>query len=308
MTATYLGKRLLYGAFVILGVATIVFVATHLLADPARKMLPLSASHEQYVSLRHSLGLDKPVVTQFWHFLKGAVQLDFGNSISLQSSASHAVVQRLAHSFELVGLGVGLAVLIAIPLGILAATRPGSWLDSTTVATSLVGLSMPQFWLGALLILFFAVHLHWLPTSGAGGLKYLVLPVIALSLPIAGRVTQIVRSTVIDELNRQYVVAARAKGFRLPYILRRHVLRNALVPISSYVSLETAKAFAGATVVVETVFAYPGIGYLAVQASKSDDVILMEAIAVIVSVLVVATNLFFDIFQSTIDPRIRVGR
>ena len=308
MTATYLGKRVLYGAFVILGVATIVFVATHLLADPARKMLPLSATHEQYVNLRHSLGLDKPVASQFGSFLSGALHLDFGNSISLQSSASHAVVQRLAHSFELVGLGVGFALLIAIPLGVLAATRPGSWLDSSTVATSLVGLSLPQFWLGALLILLFAVHLHWLPTSGAGGSKYLVLPVITLSLPIAGRVTQIVRSTVIDELNRQYVVAARAKGFGLPYILRRHVLRNALVPISSYVSLETAKAFAGATVVVESVFAYPGIGYLAVQASKADDVILMEAIAVIVSVLVVMTNLVFDIFQSTVDPRIRVAR
>lgn len=307
MTASYLGKRLLYGAFVIFGVATVVFVATHLLADPARKMLPLSATQQQYVSLRHSLGLDRPVAQQFWDFLVGAAHLDFGNSISLQSSASHAVAQRLPHSFELVGLGVALAILIAIPLGVLAATRPGSWLDSSTIATSLVGLSLPQFWLGALLILFFAVHVHWLPTSGAGGAKYLVLPVVTLSLPIAGRLTQIVRSTVIDELNRQYVVAARAKGFRLPYILRRHVLRNALVPISSYVSLETAKAIAGATVVVETVFAYPGIGYLAVQASKADDVILMEAIAVIVSVLVVATNLVFDMLQSTIDPRIRVA-
>jgi peptide/nickel transport system permease protein len=306
MTTGYLVRRVFSGVAVVFGVATVVFVATHLLSDPARKMLPISASHAQYVRFRHDLGLDRPILNQFWAFLGGAVHLDFGTSISLDVSARQAVIDRLQNTFELVGLGLAIALLVAIPLGILAATRPGSAVDSATVTTSLIGLSVPQFWLGALLILVFAVHLHLLPTSGAGGLKALLLPAVTLALPIAGRVTQIVRSTVIDELNKPYVVAVRAKGLSTPYILFRHVIRNALVPVSSYVSLETTKALAGATVVVETVFAYPGIGYLAVQAARADDLILMEAIAVIVALIVVATNLLFDIFHSVVDPRIQV--
>lgn len=305
--ANYLARRIVWGLVVVLGVAAVVFVATHLLTDPARKALPLGASQQQYQQLRHDLGLDRPLLTQFAEFGRGIVQFDFGTSISLQESAGRVVANRLPRTLELVGVALALALLIAVPLGFLAATRPGSWLDVTTVTSSLTGLSLPQFWLGALLILFFAVHLKVLPTSGAGGMRALVLPAITLALPIAGRITQIARSTVIDELQRQYVVAARAKGLGLPTILRRHVLRNAAVPISSYLSLETAKAIAGSTVVVESVFAYPGVGYLSVQAAKADDVILIQATVVIIALLIVGTNLLFDLFHGLIDPRIRVA-
>ena len=176
MTARYFVKRVLYGVVVVFGVATVVFVATHLLSDPARKMLPLSASHQQYVTFRQQLGLDRPLLSQFWTFLRDASHLDFGTSISLDSSAAHAVASRLPHTFELVGFGLAIALLIAIPLGVLSATRPGSAADSATVTTSLLGLSLPQFWLGAVLILFFAVQLHGLPTSGAGTFKQLIMP------------------------------------------------------------------------------------------------------------------------------------
>lgn len=306
--ATYLAKRVLWGLVVVVGVASVVFIATHLLTDPARKALPLGATQDQYERMREELGLDRPLATQFWDFASGIVRLDFGTSIAMDEPAGSVVAGRLPRTLELAGAGLAIALLVAIPLGFLAATRPGSWLDVTTVTSSLTGLSLPQFWLGALLILLFAVHLKILPTSGAGGWRELVLPAVTLALPIAGRVTQIVRSTVIDELNRQYVVAARAKGLGLPTILGRHVFRNALVAISSYVSLETAKLIAGSTVVVETVFAYPGIGYLAVQAAQADDVVLIQAAVVIVALLIVGTNLFFDLFHALVDPRIRVAR
>jgi peptide/nickel transport system permease protein len=306
--ATYLARRIVWGLVVVLGVATVVFVATHLLTDPARKALPLGASQEQYEHLRHDLGLDRPLVTQFGDFAAGAVHFDFGKSISLQESAAHVVAQRLPATLKLVGVALALAILVSLPLGFLAAMKPGSWLDVTTVTTSLTGLSLPQFWLGALLILVFAVHLKWLPTSGDDGIKSLILPAITLALPIAGRLTQITRSSVIDELHRQYVVAARAKGLPLQVILRKHVFRNAAVPISSYLSLETAKALAGSTVVVETVFAYPGVGYLSVQAAKADDVVLIEATVVIIAVLIVVLNILFDLFHGVLDPRIRVAQ
>lgn len=306
--ATYLAKRVLWGIVVVGGVATVVFVATHLLTDPARKALPLGATQDQYERLREEFGLDRPLHEQYWDFASGAVRLDFGRSIAMQEPAGRVVVDRLPKTLQLAAAGLAIALLLAIPLGFLAATRPGSSLDVTTVTSSLTGVSLPQFWLGALLILLFAVHLKVLPTSGAGGLKALVLPAVTLALPIAGRVTQIVRSTVIDELNRQYVVAARAKGLGLPTILRRHVFRNALVPVSSYVSLETAKLIAGSTVVVETVFAYPGVGYLAVEAAQGDDVVLIQAAVVVIAVLIVATNLVFDLFHALVDPRIRVAR
>ena len=306
--ATYLARRIVWGLVVVAGVATVVFVATHLLTDPARKALPLGASQGQYERLRHDLGLDRSLITQFGEFARGVVQLDFGTSISLQESAGRVVAHRLPKTLELVGVALALALLVALPLGFLAAMRPGSWLDVTTVTSSLTGLSMPQFWLGALLILVFAVHLKVLPTSGDQGLKSLALPAVTLALPIAGRLTQIARSTVIDEMQRQYVVAARAKGLSLPMILRRHVLRNSAVPISSYLSLETAKAIAGSTVVVESVFAYPGVGYLSVQAAKADDVVLIQATVVIIAVLIVFSNLLFDLLHGFLDPRIRVAQ
>ena len=306
--ATYLARRIVWGLVVVAGVATVVFVATHLLTDPARKALPLGASQGQYERLRHDLGLDRSLITQFGEFARGVVQLDFGTSISLQESAGRVVAHRLPKTLELVGVALALALLVALPLGFLAAMRPGSWLDVTTVTSSLTGLSMPQFWLGALLILVFAVHLKVLPTSGDQGLKSLVLPAVTLALPIAGRLTQIARSTVIDEMQRQYVVAARAKGLSLPMILRRHVLRNSAVPISSYLSLETAKAIAGSTVVVESVFAYPGVGYLSVQAAKADDVVLIQATVVIIAVQIVFSNLLFDLLHGFLDPRIRVAQ
>jgi len=307
VTSHYVLRRLLYGLVTIIGVATIVFFVTHALGDPAKKMLPLSATPEDYANFRSNLGLDEPLPAQYADFLGDLVRLDLGTSIWLDQPAREIVLERLPNTFLLMGGGLLVAILLAFPLGILAALRPGSLLDNATVTLSLVGLSMPQFWLGSVLILVFAVQLGLLPTFGSGGLEHLVLPALALGVPLAGKFAQMVRSTVIDELEAPYALAARAKGLPSGYVLRRHVLRNALVPISSLASVEIARAFAGTTVVVETVFAFPGVGYLAIQALERDDLVLIQAVVLIVALLVVATNLAFDLLHARIDPRIRAG-
>jgi peptide/nickel transport system permease protein len=305
MRGRYFLLRLLQGLAVIVGVTVIVFVVTHMLGDPARKMLPLDATEEEYLAFRSRLGYDRPLAAQFAEFATGMVRLDFGNSLWRNRPARALVLERLPATLVLVVSSQLLAILISIPLGIIAALRPGSWLDRTTVTVSLVGLSLPQFWLGAMLIMVFAVRLGWLPTSGLEGPQYLILPTLALALPLAGRITQVVRSGMIEELQKQHIVAAVARGLSYYTILVRHALRTALVPIVAFLSWETARALAGTTVIVETVFAYPGVGYLAMQAIRRDDIPLLQADVFIVALLVVATNIAFDALYGVVDPRIR---
>lgn len=298
-------RRLVQGLVVIAGVTFIVFFVTRFVGDPARKMLPLDATQEEYLAFRAQLGYDKPVPQQFVEFVGGLAKLDFGNSLWRNLPARELVLERLPATLLLVSTGVLLALIMSIPLGLIAALRPGSWIDHVTVTLSLIGLSLPQFWLGSLLIIVFAVNFHVLPTSGLEGPLYLILPAVTLALPIAGRITQIVRSATIEELQRQYVVAAEARGLSYLAILVRHVLRNASVPIVSFTSWETIRALAGATVVVETVFAYPGVGYLAIQAIERDDIPLLQADVVIMALLIVMANILFDWLYIGINPRLR---
>jgi peptide/nickel transport system permease protein len=304
----YLVRRLLQGLVVIVGVTMIVFFVTRFVGDPARKMLPLDATQEEYEQFRARLGYDRPIPEQFVEFLGALVQLDFGDSLWRNLPARALVLERLPASLLLVGTGVFIALVMSIPLGLIAALRPGSWIDHLTVTLSLIGLSLPQFWLGGILILIFAVHLHILPTSGLEGPLYLILPAVTLALPIAGRITQVTRSATLDELQRNYVLAAEARGLSYYTILARHVLRNALVPIVSFTSWETIRALAGATVVVETVFAYPGVGYLAIQAIQRDDIPLLQATVVIMALFIVLANILFDSLYAWIDPRIRASQ
>lgn len=308
MTAAYILRRLAYGFAVVLGVAAVVFVVTHLFSDPARKMLPLDATQAQVDQFREQLGLDEPLPVQFVGFLGDTVTLDFGESISKRVPAGEVVLDRLPNTLVLMAVALVIAILLAFPLGIIAAMRPGSKIDNLTVAISLAGLSLPQFWLGALLILFFAVNLKVLPTSGSGDLKHVILPAVALALPAAGRIAQMVRSTMIEEMQRQYVLASRARGLRRTYVLVRHVLRNAAVPIVSFMSLETANMLAGGTILVETVFAYQGVGLLAVEASKVDDIVLLQAVVMAIALLVVVTNLLADFLHAWLDPRIQLSQ
>jgi peptide/nickel transport system permease protein len=300
-------SRVLQGLIVILGVTIVVFVVTRMIGDPVKVMLPVEASPEQRAEFARSIGFDRPILTQFTTYMKDLSVLDFGESLWQRRPAIEIVGEHLPRTFQLVGAGMGLAVLLAVPLGILAALRPGSWLDRGTVTTSLLGLSVPQFWLGLLFIVVFAVNLRWLPTSGSGTPKHLVLPALTLALPAAGRLAMIVRSSMIDEINRQWVKTARAKGMPFRRTVGMHALRNASVPIVTLTGWELIRALAGYTVIVETVFAWPGVGHLALQSIERQDLILLQAIVFTIAFLVVLINVAIDILYKFIDPRIKLA-
>jgi peptide/nickel transport system permease protein len=300
-------RRLVQGFLVVLGVSLVVFVAMRIFGDPAKVMLPLSATAEQRAEFEHLIGLDRPLPEQFVTFIKDLATLDFGESLWQRRPAMEVVFERLPNTLMLIAAGLGFAILLALPLGAFAALRPGGIVDRITVIGGLVGLSTPQFWLGLLLIMLFAVQLRILPTSGIGTWQHLVLPALTLALPSLARMTLLVRSQVIDELNQQYVKTARAKGMRFHTVLFGHALRNTLIPFITLAGWEIISALAGYTVVVETVFAWPGLGLTAIQAIQRNDLFLLQAIVFTVAIAIVLVNISLDIIYKFIDPRIRLA-
>lgn len=299
-------RRILQGFVVIFGVTTVVFVVTRLIGDPVRMMLPMEATNEERDAFARELGFDRPIPTQFVDFLGDLVRFDFGDSLWQRRPALDIVLEHLPRTFSLVGAGMGLAIVLSLAMGLASALRPGSLLDRIMVTSSLAGLSIPEFWLGLLLIMVFGVQLGWFPTSGTGSFGHMVLPTVTLALPIAGRLAMMVRSTMIDELNRQWVRTARAKGMPFRRTVGVHALRNAAVPVVTLAGWELIRALAGYAVVVETVFAWPGIGFLALQAVSRQDLMLLQAIVFVVAVLVVVINVAIDVAYKAIDPRIEL--
>jgi peptide/nickel transport system permease protein len=303
----YILKRLGHGTVVIFGVTVIVFVVTRLVGDPVKVMLPLEATIEQRATFEKQLGLDRPIPVQFLDFLDGIVRLDFGDSLWQHRPAMEIVFEKLPLTLWLAFLGIGLAFVLSIPLGIIAALRPGGISDRSTVFVSLIGLSVPQFWLGLLLIVVFAVQLRWLPTSGIAGPAHVILPAVTMALPALARMVMIVRSSMIDELNQQYVKTGFAKGLPFYRVVGVHALRNASLPVVTLSGWELIRAVAGYSVVVETVFAWPGIGLTAIQAIEREDLILLQAIVFAVAITVVLINILMDVFYTLIDPRLKLA-
>jgi len=300
-------RRFGQGFLVVLGVSLVVFVAMRIFGDPAKVMLPLSATVEQRAEFERLIGLDRPLPEQFVTFIGDLFTLNFGESLWQRRPAMEVVFERLPNTLMLIGAGLGFAILLALPLGAIAALRPGGIVDRLTVIGGLAGLSTPQFWLGLLLIMFFAVNLRWLPTSGMGGIQYIILPALTLALPAMARMVLLVRSQVIDELNQQYVKTARAKGLRFRQVLFGHALRNTLIPFITLAGWEVISALAGYTVVVESVFAWPGLGLTAIQAIQRNDLFLLQAIVFTVAIAIVLVNIFLDILYKFIDPRIKLA-
>ncbi|MBN9023336.1 MAG: ABC transporter permease [Rhizobiales bacterium] len=300
-------RRLGQGLLVVLGVSLVVFVAMRVFGDPAKVMLPLSATVEQRAEFEHLIGLDRPLPEQFVDFMGDLVTLDFGESLWQRRPAMTVVFERLPNTLMLIGAGLGFAILLALPLGAIAALRPGGVVDRITVIGGLIGLSTPQFWLGLLLIMLFAVNLRILPTSGIGTWQHLILPALTLALPSMARMVLLVRSQVIDELNQQYVKTARAKGMRFHTVLFSHALRNTLIPFITLAGWEVISALAGYTVVVESVFAWPGLGLTAIQAIQRNDLFLLQAIVFTVAIAIVLVNISLDIIYKFIDPRIKLA-
>jgi peptide/nickel transport system permease protein len=298
-------RRLLYSVAVVAGVSVFVFVITHMLGDPARMMLPLESTDEEVEAFRDAMGFNDPLLVQFWRFATNAAQGDFGDSLWQREPALALVLERLPKTLQLVVISTTLALVLSIPLGVLAALKPRSILDRLCTVGSLTGVSIPDFWLGLILILVFAVQFHLFYTSGSGTWRHLVLPSLTLAARPIGQITLITRSAMIDELSQQYMITARAKGLRERVVVVNHALRNAFIPIITLSAWQIARLVAGLTVAVETVFAWPGVGLLAIQAIQRRDLPLIQADVFVVALLVTLLNLILDILYAACDPRIR---
>lgn len=300
-------RRLGQGVVVVLGVTVLVFVVTRMIGDPVNFILPLSASEEQREALRSTLGFDRSIFAQFADFAGDAVKLDFGESTYFRNEPALDVVMRfLPKTLQLVAAGMALAFVVSVPLGAAAALRPGRALDKFLVTLSLAGLATPQFFLGQVILLLTSVKFQ-IVQFGDGPWTHLIFPAITLALPAIGRLTMVVRSAMIDELNSQYVKAARTKGIPQRRIVGVHALRNAAIPFVTLFGWEVIRALAGFTLVVEAVFDWPGLGDLAILAIKERDFFLIQTIVFVVAVMVVAINIAVDIGYKLIDPRVKLA-
>jgi peptide/nickel transport system permease protein len=303
----YIARRLLEGLLVIFGVTVFVFVITRLVGDPVKFMLPLSATPEQRAERRAALGLNQSIPVQFVHFIGDLVRLDLGDSTYVRGhSALSVVFDYIPRTLQLVALGMLVAVLLSIPLGVIASRKPGGVLDRLLTTLSLIGLSMPQFFLGFVLLIAFTVKLHWFESGPGPWTKNMILPAVCLAMPAIGRLSIVVRSSMIDELNTQYVKVAKAKGMTQRRILGVHALRNAGIPYVTLLGWEIIRALAGYTVVVESVFNWPGLGFMAKTAIQNQDFYLIQAIVFVVAVIVVLLNIAIDIAYKILDPRVEL--
>jgi len=269
-------------------------------------MLPGDASMAEVETLRQQLGFNDPLYVQYWRFASHAVRGDLGSSLYHRVPAIDLIFERLPASLELAGAAMLIALVVSIPLGIVSAVKRGSLLDMTSMLGALFGLSMPHFWLGIMLILLFSVTLGWLPTSGRGTLAQLVMPSIALGLSLMAMFARLTRSVMLEVLSQDYVRTARAKGLREKIVIGKHALKNALIPLVTVAGMQFGFLIGG-TVIIETVFAWPGLGLTAIQAIERDDLILLQAIVFTVAVTVVLINILMDIVYTIIDPRLKLA-
>ncbi len=302
--ASYILRRCINAVFVLFGVATIVFFLVRLTGDPVAIMLPPDASAEQVQAFRVLLGFDKPLSQQYFIYITNLFKLDFGTSLRYQAPVLGLILERLPATIQLAASSLILSLVLAIPAGILAALKRGTALEQGIMLFALFGQSMPVFWMGILFVILFAVNLHWFPTGGYGNWKYLVLPAVALGLRLMALVTRLLRSSLIEVLESDFIRTARAKGL-LPFtVLAKHALRNSMLPVVTVVGLEIG-ALLGGSVVTETVFAWPGVGQLLIQAINYRDFPLVQAVIILLAFVFVFLNLAVDILYVFIDPRIQ---
>jgi peptide/nickel transport system permease protein len=302
---TYFTRRLLQSLVVLLGVSFVVFFILHLTGDPALVLLPPDASPEDVRRFREVMGFNDPFFVQYGRFLAGALRGDFGQSIRHGESAFHLVVERMPATFELAGAALLIALALAIPAGIVSAVRRNSLLDYVSTVVALLGQSMPTFWLGIMLILLFSVQFHLLPSSGRGTLEHLVLPAVTLGLFTTARITRLTRSGMLEVLGQDYIRTARAKGVSDPPVVWKHALKNAAIPIVTIVGIELGTLLGG-SVITETIFAWPGVGRLSVQAIANRDYPVVQAAVFLLATTFVIVNLMVDVVYTYLDPRIRL--
>jgi peptide/nickel transport system permease protein len=303
----YIARRLLVAVPSVLGVASLVFLIIHVTpGDPVEAMLGESASAAARSDLRRHLGLDRPLLEQYVSFLAGLSHGDLGRSVQTGESVFDIVMHHLPMTVALAGTALTLAVTLAIPLGLLAAARVGGFVDRACLVVSMLGVSLPNFWLGPMLVLCFSLWLGWLPVSGSDSLAHIVLPSVTLGLSLAGILTRMTRSTVVEILREDFIRTARAAGASEPRILCRHALGNALTPIITIVGLQGGALLAG-SVITETLFAWPGVGRLTVDSIRMRDYPLVQGCVLTIALSYVLMNLATDIAGVWANPRARTN-
>jgi peptide/nickel transport system permease protein len=297
-------RRVATACIAVLGVVTIIFVLARLVGDPVALMMQPGMTHADVDALRHGLGLDQPILQQYFHFVVGALRGDFGTSPWQSQPAFGLVMDRLPATLQLTVAALGFATLSAVALGTMAAARPGSWIDRLCDLIVMTGQSMPNFWLALMLVLLLSTTLRWLPPAGYGHIENLVMPTLSLSLFTLSRLTRLVQSELETVLHQDYIRTARAKGLSEPVVLLRHALANVAIPLVTVLAVDFGLLMGGA-VVTESVFAWPGVGRLLIQAIGQRDFPILQAGAFVIATIVVTTTLLADLAYAVLDPKTR---
>lgn len=301
---TLLLGRLIQAVPTLVGATVIVFMLVHLTGDPALLMLPPETPREQVEVFRANLGFDRPLPVQYWDFLTGIFRGDLGESFRFRTPALPLVMQRLPATVELAGLSVLIAVLIGIPLGVLSAAKRGTWIDMLSRGLFFIGQGIPPFWLGLMLMVVFSVNIGLLPSSGRGSSQQLIMPVTTLTVYLIASFARLTRGGMIQTLQQDFIRTARAKGVPAGQVLFKHGVRNALIPVVTMIGLQFGHLLGGA-VVTETIFAWPGVGRLVVDAVRARDFPVVQSAMLVIVALFVLVNLVVDLLYGLIDPRIR---
>jgi peptide/nickel transport system permease protein len=302
----YVARQLVQLVVVIVGISMLAFAILHVIGDPVLLLLPQNAGKEEYARYHKLLGLDKPIYVQYWKFASRAIQGDFGKSWYTDTPAFRLVLQRMAPTIYLTLAGLVMALLIALPLGIVAALKRHSFVDNLCTMIAVAGQAMPIFWLGIMLIIIFAVRLKALPASGYGTWQHFLMPAFTLGAFLAPLTMRLVRSGVIEIMNMEYIKTARAKGLGEWMVVVKHAFRNACIPVITVLGLQFGQLLGGA-IITETVFAWPGVATLTVESIRNQDFPVVQCAVVLLALIIVSVNFLVDMIVGLIDPRIRVG-
>jgi peptide/nickel transport system permease protein len=302
----YVARQLVQLVVVIIGISILAFAILHVIGDPVLLLLPQNAGKEEFERYRKLLGLDQPLYVQYWRFATKAVHGDFGKSWYADTPAFRLVLERMPPTIYLTFAGLVVALLIALPLGVLAALKRHSFVDNACTMLAVGGQAMPIFWLGIMLIIVFAVRLRALPASGYGTWQHFVMPAFTLGAFLAPITMRLVRSGVIEVMNMDYIKTARAKGVGEWMVVAKHAFRNACMPVITVLGLQFGQLLGGA-IVTETVFAWPGVATLTVESIRNQDFPVVQCAVILLALVIVAVNLIVDLIVGLIDPRIRVG-
>jgi peptide/nickel transport system permease protein len=301
----YILRRIFQSVLTLLVLSMLIFIVCRLTGDPVMLMLPDDASHEEVAQMRTALGLDRSLLVQYWLFLSSVVRGDFGRSIKGQVPVLDLIKERFPHSIRLAIVSLLITVILAFPLGVMAAVNKGTALDTLANLIAVLGQSLPQFWVGIVLIQIFAVRLRWLPVAGTGSLWHYILPAFTLGWFLVAGIMRLLRSSMLDVLDSEFVKLARIKGVSGWSVVWKHALKNAIMPVLTFAAIYLAILITGA-ILVETVFAWPGIGQLIYQGIVYRDFPVIQAVVLLTALIVVSVNLVVDITYAYLDPRIRL--